>query len=127
MQVLALALASTAASAGAPVHTPLEVRTSADRYVVVTLANRQLARPGAVGGTARGYAVGGSYQVSVTAAAVVKELSRAYGIAAVSQWPIEVLSMHCVLFRITSDASRDVVLEHLRADKHVLIAQPLNE
>jgi len=56
--------ASTSAFAGTPVHTPLEVRTAAERYVVVTLANPQSARAAAVGGTARGYAVGsGGYQL----------------------------------------------------------------
>jgi subtilisin family serine protease len=45
----------------------------------------------------------------------------------VSEWPIEQLGMHCVLFRIPPGTTREAVIEKLRDDKRVLIAQPLNE
>ena len=44
-----------------------------------------------------------------------------------SEWPIEQLQMHCVLFRIPPGTTREAMIEKLRADKRVLIVQPLNE
>jgi subtilisin family serine protease len=45
----------------------------------------------------------------------------------VSEWPIEQLGMHCVLFRIPPGTTREAVIEKLRADPRVRIVQPLNE
>ena len=44
-----------------------------------------------------------------------------------SEWPIEQLQMHCVLFRIPPGTTREAIIEKLKADKRMLIAQPLNE
>jgi subtilisin family serine protease len=115
------------AYAAAPALAPPEVRAEPERYVVVTIANPQTARPGAVGGTTRGYSAAGGYRISARAAAVVRELSNRYSLKAVSEWPIEALQVHCIVFRIPENASRDSVLEALRADRQVLLAQALNE
>jgi subtilisin family serine protease len=84
-------------------------------------------RPAAVGGTAHGYGSTTNYRVSATATALIRELSRTYSLTLVSEWPIEQLQMHCVLFRIPPGTTREAVIEKLRADKRVRIVQPLNE
>jgi subtilisin family serine protease len=106
---------------------PRDSQVAPDRYVVVTIANPQTSRPGAVGGTAHGYGASGGYRVSAAAAAVAKDLSKRYSLTPVAEWPIETLQMHCIVFKIASDTPREDVLRSLRADRRVLIAQELNE
>jgi subtilisin family serine protease len=131
--VLAGALAAAAlvlagvASAADPVLTPPEVRTAPGQFIVVAVANPVTGRPAAVGGTAHGYGTTTNYRVSASAAAVIRELGRAYALTLVSEWPIEQLRMHCVLFRIPPGTTREALIERLRADRRVLIVQPLNE
>jgi len=119
---------SGAATAAAPeVRTPAEVRTDPTQFIVVAVANPVTGRPAAVGGTAHGYGSSTNYRVSATATAVLRELARKHSLTLVSEWPIEQLQMHCVLFRIPPGTTREAVIEKLLQDKRVLVAQPLNE
>jgi subtilisin family serine protease len=118
---------STAAFAQTITLAPRDSQVAPDRYVVVTIANPQTSRPGAVGGTAHGYGPSGGYRVSAAAAAVAKDLGQRYSLTAVAEWPIEALQMHCIVFKIASGTPREAVLRILRADRRVLIAQELNE
>lgn len=122
----ALALAD-AASAADPVRPPAEVRAAPNQFIVVAVANPVTGRPAAVGGTAHGYGTTSNYRISASAAAVIRELGRAYSLTLVSEWPIEQLQMHCVLFRIPPGTTREAMIDRLRDDKRVLIVQPLNE
>src|SRR6188768_818667 len=121
----ALVLCGAATAAPPPVLTPPEVRSAPGQFIVV--ANPVTGRPGAVGGTAHGYGSGTNYRVSASAANTLREIARQYSLTAVSEWPIEQLKMHCVLFRIPPGTTREAVVEKLKADKRVLIVQPLNE
>jgi subtilisin family serine protease len=106
---------------------PRDAQVAPDKYVVVTIANPQSSRAAAVGGTAHGYGANGGYRVSAAAATTAKDLAQRYSLTAVAEWPIETLQMHCIVYRIGSNASRDEVLRTLREDRRVLIAQELNE
>jgi subtilisin family serine protease len=110
-----------------PVLTPPEVRSAPTQFIVVAVANPVSGRPGAVGGTAHGYGSTTNYRVSATAAGLIRDIAKQYSLTRVSEWPIEQLGMHCVLFRIPPGTTREAVIEKLRTDKRVLIAQPLNE
>ena len=123
----AFALSDPAAAAPPEVRTPAEVRTDPSQFVVVAVANPVTGRPAAVGGTAHGYGTTTNYRVSATAASLIRDLARRHSLTLVSEWPIEQLQMHCVLFRIPPGTTREAVIEKLLADKRVLIAQPLNE
>ena len=123
---LTLALAN-GASAADPVLTPPDVRTAPGQFIVVAVANPVTGRPAAVGGTAHGYGTTTNYRISASAASVIRELSRTYSLTLISEWPIEQLQMHCVLFRIPPGTTREAMIERLRGDKRVLIVQPLNE
>src|SRR6478752_6515561 len=116
-----------AAAAPPEVRPPAEVRTAPNQFIVVAVANPVTGRPAAVGGTAHGYGTTSNYRVSATATALIRELARTYSLTLVSEWPIEQLQMHCVLFRIPPGTTREAVIEKLLADKRVLIAQALNE
>ena len=123
----ALVLCGAAAAAPPPVLTPPEVRSAPGQFIVVAVANPVTGRPGAVGGTAHGYGSGTNYRVSASATNTLREIARQYSLTPVSEWPIEQLKMHCVLFRIPPGTTREAVVEKLKADKRVLIVQPLNE
>src|SRR6186713_1237889 len=123
----ALVLCGAATAAPPPVLTPPEVRSAPGQFIVVAVANPVTGRPGAVGGTAHGYGSGTNYRVSASAANTLREIAQQYSLTAVSEWPIEQLKMHCVLFRIPPGTTRDAMIERLKADKRVLIVQPLNE
>src|ERR1044071_4291092 len=116
-----------AAAAPPEVRTPAEVRNAPNQFIVVAVANPVTGRPAAVGGTAHGYGTTSNYRVSATATALIRELARTYSLTLVSEWPIEQLQMHCVLFRIPPGTTREAMIERLRGDKRVLIVQPLNE
>lgn len=122
------ALSFTPVSAAPPeVRTPDEVRTAPRQFVVVAVANPVTGRPAAVGGTAHGYGGRSNYRISASATALIRDIARRHSLTLVSEWPIEQLTMHCVLFRIPPGTTREAVIEKLLADERVLIAQPLNE
>jgi subtilisin family serine protease len=123
----ALALCGAATAAPPPVLTPPEVRSAPGQFIVVAVANPVTGRPGAVGGTAHGYGSGTNYRVSASATNILREIASQYSLTLVSEWPIEQLRTHCVLFRIPPGTTREAVVEKLKADKRVLIVQPLNE
>ncbi|HEU4592621.1 MAG TPA: S8 family serine peptidase [Steroidobacteraceae bacterium] len=127
LAALALVLSGAATAAPPEVRPPDEVRTAPGQFIVVAVANPVTGRPAAVGGTAHGYGSTTNYRVSATASALIHELARKHSLTLVSEWPIEQLQMHCVLFRIPPGTTREAVIEKLLADKRVLIAQPLNE
>jgi subtilisin family serine protease len=130
---IAVALAAAAlvlcrtAGAAPPVLSPPEVRSAPGQFIVVAVANPVTGRPGAVGGTAHGYGNTTNYRVSASATTALREIARQYSLTLVSEWPIEQLQMHCVLFRIPPGTTREATIEKLKADKRVLIVQPLNE
>lgn len=122
-----IAMDANRAIAAPPVLTPAEVRAAPAQFIVVAVANPVAGRPAAVGGTAHGYGPATNYRIGASAAAVIRDLARTHSLTLVSEWPIERLGMHCVLFRIPPGTTREAVLNLLTADKRVLIAQPLNE
>jgi subtilisin family serine protease len=127
LTAIAFVLGGAATAAAPEVRTPPEVRSAPAQFIVVAVENPVTGRPAAVGGTAHGYGSSTNYRVSASAAALMRELARKYSLTLVSEWPIEQLQMHCVLFRIPPGTTREAVIEKLLRDKRVLVAQPLNE
>ncbi|MEO8020039.1 MAG: S8 family serine peptidase [Pseudomonadota bacterium] len=127
LAAIALVVGGAARAAPPPVLTPPEVRSAPGQFIVVAVANPVTGRPSAVGGTAHGYGTSTNYRVSASAAAVIADIARQYSLTRVSEWPIEQLQMHCVLFRIPPGTTREAIIERLKTDQRVLIVQPLNE
>jgi subtilisin family serine protease len=123
----ALLLGGAASAASPPVLSPPEVRSTPTQFIVVAVANPVTGRPGAVGGTAHGYGGSTNYRVSASATTALREIARQFSLTLVSEWPIEQLQMHCVLLRIPPGTTREAMIGRLKADKRVLIAQPLND
>ena len=127
LAAIAFALSGAATAAPPPVLTPPEVRTAPAQFIVVAIANSVAGRPAAVGGTAHGYGASTNYRVSASATALIREITRKYSLTRVSEWPIDELQMHCVLFRIPPGTTREAIIEKLKEDRRILIVQPLNE
>ena len=127
LAAIAFVLAGVATAAQPPVLTPPEVRTAPAQFIVVAVANPVASRPGAVGGTAHGYGSSTNYRVSASATAAIRDIAAQYSLTRVSEWPIDELQMHCVLFRIPPGTTREAIIEKLKTDKRILIVQPLNE
>jgi hypothetical protein len=78
------------------------------------------------GSTQRGYSGSGAYLASSEARSMMRELARQYMLTEVAAWPIAPLKVHCSVFRIPADRSREDVLVELSRDRRVRLAQPMN-
>ncbi|HEX4389003.1 MAG TPA: S8 family serine peptidase, partial [Steroidobacteraceae bacterium] len=115
-----LTLLAAAAGAGEPQDTPALPR------VVVAFANEPHSAPGPAGTTGSHYA-GGGYRVSQSAQLQAQRVARTYALRPVLSWPIDALSMHCVVYEITDGRAVGEVLARLALDKQIVLAQPLQE
>jgi len=94
--------------------------------IVVAFANEPLTAPGPAGTTGSRYA-GTGYGVGQSAQRQAHKVAGAYGLREVASWPIQVLSMHCVVFEISGGRPVADVLAELSKDSRVVLAQPLQE
>ena len=107
---------------------PVAARADVARQIVVTIeesrAPRLVATPGA---TPR--ALGGTvaYRGSALAQDIARDLARDYRMEWVAAWRIDVLGVHCVVFRVPGADARDDLLARLRADSRVESAQPMQQ
>jgi subtilisin family serine protease len=94
------------------------------RQIVVTIADDDVRVRNAAGASPRPYATNG-YAPSAQAQRVAAELARQYGLEHVAAWRINALGVHCVVFEVGGDRSRDALLATLRRDPRVESAQPM--
>ena len=94
--------------------------------IVVAFANQPYTAPGAAGATGSHYG-GDGYRVAQSAQQQVRSVAAAYSLREVASWPIQALSMHCVVFEITNGRPVAEVLAALSKDARVVLAQPLQE
>jgi subtilisin family serine protease len=94
--------------------------------IVVTFANPTPQALHPAGTTGSPY-LGGGYRTGQSAHQQAQRVARRYRLHEIDSWPIEALSMHCVVFEITDGRAADSVLAELARDRQVLLAQPLNE
>ena len=110
---LALAAAPAAASASPP-------------RIVVAFSNEPAAAPGPAGTTGSRYG-GTGYGVGQSAQRQARSVAAAYALREVTSWPIQALSMHCVVFEIANGRPVADVVAALSKDSRVVLAQPLQE
>jgi hypothetical protein len=127
--VCSAALAACASARIGPRAPPLSADMQSDpsKFVVVTVRNNPRPLATRAGSTLRGYDSAGLYGVTSEARAVVRELTRDYGLREVSAWPIAALHVHCIVFRVPEDAAPLQMLARLEHDPRVDSAQPLNQ
>jgi subtilisin family serine protease len=110
-----LALIATSAAASAP-----------PPRIVVAFANEPAAAPGPAGTTGSRYG-GTGYGVGQSAQREARSVAAAYALREVTSWPIQLLSMHCVVFEIANGRPVADVVAALSKDSRVVLAQPLQE
>jgi subtilisin family serine protease len=94
--------------------------------IVVAFANEPHSAPGPAGATGSHYG-GDGYRVAQSAQRQARRVAAAYALREVASWPIQALSMHCVVFEITDGRPVAEVLAALSKDARVVLAQPLQE
>jgi len=119
-------VAGDAAFASAPAAAALPASTSSPR-IVVAFANPPHAAPGPAATTGSRYSGAGGYRVGQDAWEQARRVATTYGLHQVVSWPIQALSMHCVVFEIASRRTVPEVLAALSKDSGVVLAQPLQE
>ena len=106
---------------------PDAARTGAqsDRLIVLTVANPVEPVSTLAGSTPVGYSGMSSYAAGNVALATVASLSKDYELRQVAAWPIAPLKVHCVVFEIPAQTSREALLSRLARDERVHTVQPL--
>jgi subtilisin family serine protease len=114
------------AAAGPALAAPPDAAGASRPKIVVTFANEPLAAPGPAGTTGSHYD-GTGYGVGQSAERSARSVAAAYELREVRSWPIQVLSMHCVVFEIVNGRPVAEVVAALSRDSRVALAQPLQE
>jgi subtilisin family serine protease len=113
-----LLVAGGAALAAAP--------AGAGPRIVVAFDNPAPLAPPPAGSSGSRYG-GAAYLSGQGAREAARRLARTFGLRELDSWPIQVLSMHCVVFEIPDGRSPESVLAAVSADHSVKLAQRLNE
>lgn len=103
------------------------MRDAPERYVVLTVHNPVLPAPVRAASTPRGYDGARAYRVGAAARRVAAAIARDHHLTPAAEWPIEVLGVHCLVFRLADGADRDTELSALARDRRVEAVQPLAE
>jgi subtilisin family serine protease len=94
--------------------------------IVVAFAN-PAPQPLLPAGTSGSFYSGSGYHNGQSARQQARRIARSYGLRELDSWPIQALSMHCVVFEITDGRPAAGVLAAVSKESGVLLAQPLNE
>lgn len=102
------------------------IYTHPERFVVVTLHNTETMPSPRVGSSPREYGPSTQYAVAPRTRATARELAAYYRLKPVREWPIAQLSVHCIVYRMSTGESQSDLLRRLKSDARVESAQPLN-
>jgi subtilase family protein len=94
--------------------------------IVVAFANQPHAPPDSAATTGTRYG-GEGYSISQSALRQAQSVAAAYALREVADWPIQALSMHCVVFEITDGRTVAEKVAALLQDTRVALAEPLQE
>jgi subtilisin family serine protease len=94
--------------------------------IIVAFANQPQGSPAPAGTTGSHYA-GAGYAVAQRAQGEARRVASTYALHALASWPIQALSLHCVVYEITDGREVTQVLGALAKDSNVVLAQPLQE
>jgi subtilisin family serine protease len=96
------------------------------RLIIVTVENEAPPAAPRPGTTPRTYSGTGIYMASDAARTAMRNLARQYSLTEVAAWPIAPLKVHCSVFRIPAEVSREALIAQLARDPRVRLAQPMN-
>lgn len=101
-------------------------KNEAEQQLVITIRESQGGLRAPPGSSARAYAEPPAYQASAYTRRVIASLERDYPIEWINGWHIDVLGVHCAVFKVRGRTARDALLTRLRNDERVESAQPMN-
>lgn len=104
---------------------PLAARSTPRDYIVVTVRNPIAVPPPRVASTPRGYDGNGPYIAGGPARTTSRALAADYGLEQVASWPIAVLGVHCLVYRVPRGADRRQLVAGLRRDRRVDSAESM--
>jgi subtilisin family serine protease len=102
-------------------------RAQIPRQIVVTFKVEPPALTIEAGATPALRAQRPGYAGSAYARQTMARIARDYGIARVTDWYIESLGVHCVVYQAADPAMRDAIVERMRSDLRIQDAQAMNE
>jgi subtilisin family serine protease len=94
--------------------------------IIVAFANQTHGGPAPAGTTGSHYA-GAGYSVTQAAQSEARRVASSYALHELASWPIQALSLHCVVYEITDGREVAQVLAALSKDAGVVLAQPLQQ
>jgi len=97
----------------------------AEQLILVTLDNAGAPAMREPGSTLHAYAGVVSYGVGDQARATGIALARDYGLTELREWPIALLKVQCLVFKVPTSVDRTALLQRLAHDQRVRLAQPL--
>ena len=103
------------------------MRADSARYIVLAVANPVQRVPGRAGSSLPAYSPPLRYVVGAQAAGVLAALQSEHGLQPAAAWPIPSLGLHCVVYSLPPQASREAMLRTLAADPRVRLVQPLQD
>jgi subtilisin family serine protease len=106
---------------------PAVATQDAARQLVVTIRDGVPSLEASPGGTPKSYGSSPQYRPSAYARRISDEIAREYGLTWVAEWRIDVLDVHCVVFRAKDADEQRKVLQRLTADQRIESVQPMNE
>jgi subtilisin family serine protease len=123
--VMLLAGCATAPGGGVAGGGLTDPTADESRLLIIAVDNDSAAGPPRPASTRPGY-VGATYAAGAVARATLRALAGDYDLAPVTEWPIDVLGMHCAVLRMRAGDSREQLLQRLASDRRVRLAQPMN-
>ena len=102
-----------------------QVAQSADRFIIVAVANEPATYVAHAGATPRGYDAVVDYGPTLHARQVMRALEEDYRLTEVNAWPIDALHLHCAVLEVPAGADRSALLDRLAKDQRIKLTQPL--
>src|SRR5580693_1958899 len=125
LMVLVLSGCGSGTALRASATLPAEALTAPQHYVVVTVRNPVGLPTTHAASTPRGYDNIGPYQAGRLARTAAAALARDYRLQETASWPIALLEVHCLVYKIAAEADAAQLIARLSRDPRVESAQAL--
>jgi subtilisin family serine protease len=97
----------------------------ASRMILVTFADRTIKRV-AADAAGNHYRQRGYYRKSTWSTRISGQISETYRLKQINEWPVSELGVYCVVYEVGGNKQVEKVLETLRRDERIDVAQPMH-
>ena len=119
LMVLVLSGCGSGTALRASATLPAEALTAPQHYMVVTVRNPVGLPLTHAASTPRGYDNIGPYQAGRIARTAAVALARDYDLQETASWPIALLEVHCLVYKIAAEADEAQLIARLSRDPRV--------